>query len=129
MTHIDPDRDLRQLFSRVRDEDRAHLPPFRSPTVAPGPSRRLLHVTVLSAAAAAIVVAALTLSDYRRSAAEHDRTRSEVQRRVFAGATWTSPTDFLLNTPTSELLRTVPTFGSARWINTDSTSLDTRHRS
>ena len=129
MTHMDPDRELRALFSRMRDEDRVHLPPFESARIAPPPSRRLLHVAVLGAAAAAIVVAALTVSDYQRSAAERDRTRLEVQRRVFAGTGWTSPTDFLLNTPTSELLRTVPTFGSASWIESDSTSLDTRHRS
>ena len=129
MTHMDPDRDLRELFSRMRDEDRAHLPPFKSEAVAPASSRRLLHVAVLGAAAAAIVVAALTLSDYRRSAAERERTRAELQHRVFAGTAWTSPTDFLLDTPTSELLRAVPTFGSARWVNSDSTSLDTRHRS
>jgi hypothetical protein len=89
----------------------------------------LIHLAVLGAAAAAVVVATLTLSDYRHSAAERERTRTELQRRVFAGTAWTSPTDFLLDTPTSELLRTVPTFGSPRWINTDSTSLDTRHRS
>lgn len=129
MTNIDSDRDLRELFSRMRDEDRAHLPTFQSATVRRAPSRRLLHVAALGAAAAGIVVAALTLADYRRVAAERDRTRLEVQRRVFAGTAWTAPTDFLLNTSTSELLRAVPTFGSARWINSDSTYLDTRHRS
>ncbi len=129
MTHRDPDRELRELFSRMRDEDGAHLPPFKSATVEPARSRRLIHLAVLGAAAAAVVVATLTLSDYRRGAAERERTRTELQRRVFAGTAWTSPTDFLLDTPTSELLRTVPTFGSARWISTDSTSLDPRHRS
>ncbi len=129
MTHVDPDRELWELFSRMRDEDRAHLPPFKSVPFAPARSRRFLHVALLGAAAAAVVVAALMLSDYRRGASERERTRIELQRRVFAGTVWTSPTDFLLNTPTRELLRTVPTFGWARWINMDSTSLDTRHRS
>jgi hypothetical protein len=129
MTYIDPDRDLRDLFSRMREEDRARLPAFRSATA---PRKRSLiwrQVVVAGAAAAAIVVATLAVSDYRRSAAERERTRMELQRRVFAGTSWTSPTDFLLDTPTTELLRTVPSFGSARWINADSTSLDTRHRS
>lgn len=129
MTHIDPDRDLRELFSRMKDEDRAHLPAFRCATTAPAPSRRLLKPAVMAAAAAAIVLATLTLSDYRRTAAERDRARLEMQRRVFARTSWTSPTDFLLDNPTTELLRTVPTFGSARWINVDSTSLYARHRS
>src|SRR5687768_4223878 len=118
MTHLDSDHELRELFSRMRDEDRAYLPPFKSATVAPARSRRLLQVAVLGAAAAAVVVAALTLSDYRRSAAERERTRTELQRRVFAGTAWATPTDFLLDTPTRGLLRTVPTFGSAHWINT-----------
>jgi hypothetical protein len=129
MTHVDSDHGLRQLFSRMRDEDRVHLPPFKTATVVPARSRSLLHVALLGGAAAAAVVSTLILSDYQRSAAERERTRTELQRRVFAGTAWTSPTDFLLDTSTRELLRTVPTFGSARWINTDSTSLQTRNRS
>ena len=59
------------------------------------------------ALAAAIVVIAVVL-------ARPDQTpRITVRPAVELGTTaWRSPTDFLLNTPGSELLRSVPSMGS-----------------
>jgi hypothetical protein len=138
MTHFDPDRDLRALFSRMKAEDRMRAPAFHAPPVVRHARPKWVKVAMTGAAAAAIVVATLEVVNHqlapherekRASVGERDRTRSEIQRRVYAGTAWTSPTDFLLNTSTSHLLRAVPTFGLVHWIDTDSTSLDTRHRS
>lgn len=130
MTYIDPDRDLRELFSRMKDEDRARAPAFHTRRVKLVPRPIWVRVAMAGATAAMIVVATLKL--ITQLGPQERATRAsvrEMQRRVYAGTAWTSPTDFLLNTSTSQLLRVVPTFGPAHWINTDSTSLRMRYRS
>ena len=140
MTHIDPDSDLRELFARMKEEDRSLAPAFHPPRVTRAARPTWVTVAMAAAAAAAVVITALKVGDYRRAteeraerasveAAVRERARLEVERRIYAGTAWTSPTDFLLNTSTSQLLRAVPTFGPAQWINGDSTSIDTRYRS
>lgn len=101
----DDDRDLRERFARLKQEDRAHLPPFRVPRARETPRwgrpGRL-------AAAAAIVLIAFVL-------ARPDRTPPPVtghQGVDLGTVAWKSPTDFLLITPGSELMRTVPAVGS-----------------
>ena len=100
----DDDRELRELFSRLKQEDRARVPSFRMPSAreAPrwGPMARV-------AVAAAIVLIALVLL-------RPDRTPPTMTRQLVDLGTpgWQSPTDFLLITPGSELLRSVPAVGS-----------------
>ena len=99
----DDDRELREMFSRLRQEDRARIPSFRAPAAREAP--RWMWAPRI-AAAAAIVLITLVL-------AWPDRPQSVTLHGVDLGAAaWQSPTDFLLITPGSELLRTVPAVGS-----------------
>jgi hypothetical protein len=114
----DEDRDLRERFARLRHEDRAHVPPFRAPRAQVAPRwRRLGQI----AAAAAVVLIAVVL-------ARPDRTPPPILGRQIVDlgtVDWKSPTDFLLLTPGSELMRTVPAVGSPD----DWTLIDLRRRS
>ena len=113
----DDDRELRELFSRLKREDRARVPSYRTPVarVAPRwrPAARL-------AVAAAIVLIALVIG-------RPDRTPPTMARQLvdLGAASWKSPTDFLLITPGSELLRSMPAVGSPD----DWTPIDLRGRS
>jgi hypothetical protein len=102
----DDDRELREMFARLRQEDRARIPSFRPPAAREAP-RRMWSPRV--AVAAAIVLIALVL-------ARPDRTPRNVSPHVvdLGAAAWQSPTDFLLITPGSELMRTVPVVGAPR---------------
>jgi hypothetical protein len=113
----DDDRELRRLFARLKQEDRVRVPSFRTPVARE--SRRWAWGGRV-AVAAAIVLIALVL-------ALPDRTpRTTAHQVVDLGTTaWQSPTDFLLITPGSELLRSVPTVGSPH----DWTPIDLRQRS
>ena len=98
----DDDRDLRERFARLRDEERAHAPAFQVTRQAP---RWTWSPRV--GIAAAIILIALVL-------ARPDQTPPQVAHQLIdpGAATWESPTDFLLITPGRELLRTVPDLGS-----------------
>ena len=100
----DDDQELRKLFARLKDEDRGRTPSFRAPALRVAPGWRPLARVAL---AAAVVVIAVVL-------ARPDQTpRMTVHPAVYLGTTaWRSPTDFLLSTPGSELLRSVPAVGS-----------------
>jgi hypothetical protein len=109
------DRELRELFARLREEDRARIPSFRAPAAREAP--RWMWAPRI-AIAAAIVLITLVL-------AWPDRPRHVALQSVDLGAAaWPSPTDFLLITPGSELLRTVPAVGSPD----DWTAIDLRGR-
>jgi hypothetical protein len=100
----DDDRDLRDRFARLRAEERADVSPFRAP-VRRAPSRPAWIPRL--AVAAAIVLVALVV-------ARPDRPPRNLSVGVvdLRAATWRSPTDFLLTTPGSELMRTVPALTS-----------------
>jgi len=92
--------DLRAAFHELRAEEQRHVPPFRvAQKRVPAP--HYLRYAALVALLLLITSAALL----RRAATQ--------RRPVSAGSisTWKAPTDFLLQTPGSKLLRTVPTFG------------------
>jgi hypothetical protein len=106
----DDDRELRELFARLKTEERAHIPPFRTPTRRERPAG-----VPRAAVAAAVILIALVL-------ARPDRPSRNVSLQIvdLGAAAWRSPTDFLLITPGSELMRTVPAVGSPdRWGPTD----------
>jgi hypothetical protein len=98
----DDDRSLRELFARLKHEDRGRTPSFRTP-------ERHVRTQVAwvprVAMAAAIVLVAIVL-------ARPDRPSRNAPVVDLGAATWRSPTDFLLATPGAELMRTVPVFGS-----------------
>ena len=98
------DRDLRALFARLREEDRARVPSFRPPQPGKVPRRRSVGRVLV---AAAVILIALVL-------AWPDRRPPTIAGQVvdLGVVAWQSPTDFLLITPGSELLRTVPAVGS-----------------
>src|SRR5688500_19165067 len=96
----DDDRELRELFARLKQEDRARVPSFRTPVAKEAPrSGRAARVAI----AAAIVLIAFVL-------ARPDQTPRTMPRPVvdLGAAAWQSPTDFLLITPGNELLRSMP---------------------
>jgi hypothetical protein len=100
----DDDRELRQMFSRLRQEDRARIPAFRTPAAREAPRWRW---SPRIAFAAAIVLIALVL-------ARPDRTPRNMSFQFvdLGAAAWQSPTDFLLITPGRDLMRTVPAMGA-----------------
>jgi hypothetical protein len=129
----DADREMRELFARLKEEDRAHTPSFDA-TLAAGLARRVSrhslrrHTWALSAvaAAAAIVVAVLLRSAEQGAGSQDQPHRSPLRSPParFAGTravAWSFPTDFLLKTPGSDLLRSIPTF--------ETTILRSRNRS
>lgn len=108
----DDDRDLRALFARLREEDRARVPSFRAPQAGKAPQRGSVGRVLV---AAAVILIAIVL-------AWPDRRPPTMAGQVvdLGAVAWRSPTDFLLITPGSELLRTVPAVGSPDdWTPTD----------
>jgi len=83
---------MHDLFHRLRDEDLARVPPFH----VAARSKRAWRPLLAAAAALVIVVLGILAFHHRRPPV----TESIV--------TWKAPTDFLLRTPGSELLSTVP---------------------
>src|SRR5687767_8461161 len=102
----DDDRDLRDMFARLRREDHSHAPPFRLPASRPV-SPWATPVKVAAAAAVILVAVVLAVPD-------SGSRRPPVQLVDLGDAAWHSPTDFLLNTPGRELLRTIPPIGTSR---------------
>jgi hypothetical protein len=130
MMGIDDDGDLPELFARLREEDRARAPSFQATIAAGARRRRLPPKWVVRAVAAAAAVVVITFAyEYRQTAARRERARAELRHRVIARSGWATPTDFLLNTPGTPLLRTLPSFGSGRWTRPSSTNLRTRNPS
>ena len=86
--------DLRDLFHRLRDEER--VPAFRSAAARPPLSKRRSRAALRYAVILIAVVLGIVAFHHRRPPV----TESIV--------TWKAPTDFLLRTPGSELLSTVP---------------------
>ena len=97
--------DLRDTFHELRAEELRQVPPFRA-SVERRPSsaadgrdaRRYTYAVVLLLL---LVIGAAMLIRRQPSA-------SPLRQSI---STWKAPTDFLLQTPESKLLRTVPTFG------------------
>ena len=101
------ERELREHFQRLREEEARAAPDFRAILDRPvrvvpprRPGARLLWVVL---AAAVLAVVAIGLARLR-----HPRPAFEVDLSL---TTWRGPTDFLLVFPNSETLRTVPRLG------------------
>jgi hypothetical protein len=98
------ERDLRDLFARLKAEERPHVAPFRAPTRR-APRRPLWVPRIAVAAAIALIAFMLARPD-------HPPRNVAFETVDLGAAIWRSPTDFLLITPGSELMRTVPAVGS-----------------
>ena len=99
------DHHVKQAFEALRREDVAGTPPFPA-TIAAARARRTARPRRRALGlAAAIVVVALVFISIRR---ERDGVRLAID---LATVRWRAPTDFLLNLPGDELLRSVPQLG------------------
>lgn len=121
MTPDDHDTELRAHFSRLRDEDRATAGRYRAPSRPPHGIVQSHRVIATLGVAAGILVAALVL-DPRRPPEQNDAPAVPVMLspltlgigsvpRVPLQLAWRTPTDVLLDTPGSALLREVPDLG------------------
>jgi hypothetical protein len=102
---VNGDQEFRERFASLRREDAKRALGFER-VLQRSPRRPASRLGALAAAscvlAAAMVVTVLQLS-HRARPAPYDATLSL--------ANWRAPTDFLLNTPGRELLRSVPRIG------------------
>jgi hypothetical protein len=114
----DADRDLRELFARLKESDRAAAPLFQ--TVLGDAERRRRSQEQGTVRRIAAIAAAIVLLAGGALAVLYDRL--DPRRPESAGTVvtvdlrstwWQAPTDFLLDTPGDRLLRTVPTLGRA----------------
>jgi hypothetical protein len=108
MKQADVDQDIRELFQDARRAEEAWTPSFDR-VVGPVARRRsrARFAVVLAGVAAAVVVAVAVRGV--TSAGE-----SAVSLGIPLGSL-TMPTDFLLDTPGAEILRSVPSIGTGTW--------------
>jgi hypothetical protein len=102
------DRDLRDRFAALRREEEARAPAFAALATSRRQHRRLSPGMFIAAAAcvAAILAAVLWAMPLLW------KPQHEPGTHVASITEWKPPTDFLLETPGRELLRTVPTIGA-----------------
>jgi len=112
------DEELRELFSVLRGEDEAHAPPFmaeqgRRRNGPPLPSGwRLAAASVF---AATVLLAVLVWLRHGPPRIPGVPGRGPVP--VISITEWKPPTDFLLNTPGREILRTAPVIRLQPYLN------------
>jgi len=108
------DRDLRERFAALRRREEADAPAFADSGFTAGrasgrePVRVRLQVALAGAAACLLTVAGAGL--WMRTGWHSPRAGRD--KPVVSVLEWKSPTDFLLETPGRELLRTVPRIGA-----------------
>ena len=102
------DDDLRDRFAALRREEEAQAPEFAvfSPGVA-GHGRRRSRVKIMAVAACLVTVAAVVF--WLRFVPQ--KAERAPGKPAVSLTEWRAPTDFLLETPGRELLRTVPAIG------------------
>ena len=99
------DRDMREIFAALRREEKARVPEFVVPVrVGHEPGRGKIQGKLVAATAclATVIVVALWL---------RPTTPTKSYQSVALITAWKPPTNFLLDTPGRELLRTVPAIG------------------
>ena len=99
------DTDLRNRFAELRREEEARTPGFRLPSPRGVASRLRLGRLVALAASLAVSVACVFLVRLMW------RPEQLPGKPAVSLTEWKAPTDFLLETPGRELLRTVPAIG------------------
>jgi hypothetical protein len=98
------DSDLRQRFASLRREDAGRAASFSRVLHRPPRSSSRDRGLLAATACLALVVLALVLYPRARAPRPPDAAAPSL-------ADWRSPTEFLLNTPGREMLRTVPAIG------------------
>jgi len=99
----DSDNTLRRRFAALRREEDQHAPEFtRLWRAGAGARRRQTRWFAAAACALVALLALLWIRSVQRRA--DDKTVASITE-------WKAPTDFLLDTPGRELLRTVPKIG------------------
>ena len=103
------DLDLRQRFEELRDEERSGVPPFRASSRGRSDlsARRWLPVTVAALLLLVSLSVVFSMRSRRASFTSDDRRAARVI------ADWHPPTEFLLRTPGSELLTSMPSIPDA----------------
>ncbi len=103
MTESPEERHLRSLFRELRREVDASVSAFEVRATQPVRTghRRLVMVTATAAVVMAAVMVARVVRDDHNPEFGLD----------LAATTWVAPTDFLLDTPGSDLLRSLPEIG------------------
>jgi hypothetical protein len=98
---IDQESDLRERFAQLRAEERAGIPRFDSERRG-----RKRHVAwrAIAATVALLLVVIMTITIRLHPTRFSDSDRAVIR----SVAEWHPPTDFLLRTPGSEMLRTTP---------------------
>jgi hypothetical protein len=129
--HSGEDKDLQDLFSTLRDEEKKEIPAFQTlmarakeeaarSGMETQAGKRAHHFTarhlawggsLLAAAAAAVL---LLVPSEGTSEAEFVQVVQMFSADPASGA-WRSPTDALLDLPGKEVLTTIPSIGSSRW--------------
>ncbi len=112
----DSERDLRDEFARLRDEERRQATPFHdvlSKPIEPPRPARASWVRITAAAAVLALIVGLTISRARWTTPQGPVAGTDQAMEIVdLGATsWTSPTDFLLELPSQALLEEVPELG------------------
>jgi hypothetical protein len=100
------DGDLHSLFATMRQEEQQHIPVFASLWGARTRAPRGKVLWFVAATCTLIAVAAIFLLRLERPKREEVSMASITE--------WKAPTDFLLETPGREMLRTVPEIGAWR---------------
>jgi hypothetical protein len=114
LTASDDDRDLKDRFAARRRDEESRVPGFagmwataqRVSAGGASAGRRRKTVSGVRLFTAAVVIAALA-GVYRMAAPPEPAPAVDWQLAASLAA-WRAPTDFLLNTPGRETLRTVP---------------------
>lgn len=102
------DDDLRSRFAALRREEEGRVPQFKTRrSNATAPAWRLGGLVAVTACLVATIVCVSLL---QRTHPQMVRVRN---RPAVSLTQWNAPTDFLLETPGRELLRTVPAIGVA----------------
>jgi len=97
------DSALHNLFARMRQEDQQYIPVFASLWGGRTRAPRGKALWFVAATCLLIAVAAIFLLRFERPKREQVSMASITE--------WKAPTDFLLETPGREMLRTVPEIG------------------
>ena len=98
--------ELRARFDELRREEQARIPAYRPPHHLP---KRRPPVRMRFLAAAAMLLIVVAIASWRTSSQRDAQRPAAVE---VPSLQWTAPTDFLLQTPQSDLLRTTPRFGA-----------------
>lgn len=106
---MNDDRHLRELFRAARQEDSAGAPAFQGLLRRSHPRSDTVYRVrlVRPVLAALVIVLAVTVAYLRRGGPQPP----PATQPLLSDVSWDGPTDFLLETPGGELLRSTPRIG------------------